>query len=143
MRKIYRFLKRKTRRMIRSFFRILFRNIINYLFRFRLWGANFMNFFVKIVCIFVLLILDLIGWIICHFLCEFKYFFCAGNCGSCHNWKCKFFCKWCTYFRLKRWGRMWVLPFNLFFWPVRFVSCCFPFNYGNFISLIFRKFFFE
>lgn len=33
----------------------------------------------------------LLSWILCRFLCEYKYFFCKGNCKKCYNWKCKFY----------------------------------------------------
>lgn len=41
--------------------------------------------------IMLLVIMEFITWIIVHFLCEFKYYWCKGNCESCHNWKCKYF----------------------------------------------------
>lgn len=42
--------------------------------------------------IFILVcILYLLGWVITHFLCEYKHFWCKGKCKHCRNWQCKFF----------------------------------------------------
>lgn len=32
-----------------------------------------------------------VTWLICHFLCTYKYYWCKGQCDKCHNWQCKFF----------------------------------------------------
>lgn len=37
------------------------------------------------------LFMELLGWVITHLLCEYKYYWCNGKCVRCHNWKCKFF----------------------------------------------------
>ena len=41
--------------------------------------------------ILLLSVLDFIAWLIVHFCCEFKYYWCKGKCDTCYNWKCKFF----------------------------------------------------
>ena len=41
--------------------------------------------------IITFLIIYYLSWITCHFLCEFKYFWCKGKCEKCKNWKCKYF----------------------------------------------------
>ncbi len=41
---------------------------------------------------FILMFLGyFLSWVCVHLLCEYKYFFCKGNCDKCHNWRCKFF----------------------------------------------------
>lgn len=37
------------------------------------------------------LLMELVGWIICHMLCEFKYYWCKKDCRKCRNWRCKRF----------------------------------------------------
>lgn len=47
---------------------------------------------IEIVCINVLFyIIYFLAWIIVHFMCEYKYFWCKGKCQKCHNWQCRFF----------------------------------------------------
>ena len=42
-----------------------------------------------LVGVIFLMIFDFVAWLVIHFMCEFKYYWCKGECNSCHNWKCK------------------------------------------------------
>lgn len=44
--------------------------------------------FLRIV---VFSIIYFLSWVFVHLMCEYKYFWCSGNCQKCHNWKCKIF----------------------------------------------------
>ncbi len=39
----------------------------------------------------LMIITDLLAWMICHMLCEYKYFWCKGKCHDCNNWQCAYF----------------------------------------------------
>lgn len=34
---------------------------------------------------------QVLAWLICFLLCEFKYLLCKRKCQKCGNWQCKFF----------------------------------------------------
>lgn len=41
--------------------------------------------------IIIMCAIYLVSWLIVHLLCEYKYFWCKGNCSKCHNWRCIMF----------------------------------------------------
>lgn len=43
--------------------------------------------------ILLLVLIELLSWLICYLLTEFKYLWCKGKCNNCYNWKCRFFDK--------------------------------------------------
>lgn len=45
----------------------------------------------KVIGIILLILLMFASWLVAQFMCEFKYYWCDGECAECHNWKCKFF----------------------------------------------------
>ncbi len=47
----------------------------------------------KLWLIILLVALDFVAWLTAHFMCEYKYYWCDGDCADCHNWKCKYFKK--------------------------------------------------
>lgn len=47
----------------------------------------------KLWLIILLVALDFVAWLTAHFMCEYKYYWCDGECAKCHNWKCKYFNK--------------------------------------------------
>lgn len=48
----------------------------------------------NLIFIILFLVMEFFTWIVVHLLCEYKYFWCKGNCASCYNWRCKFFNKY-------------------------------------------------
>ena len=45
----------------------------------------------SILGIAVIVTLLFFSWLVCHFMCEFKYYWCDGECQDCYNWKCRYF----------------------------------------------------